>query len=97
MRDIWKLLACSLSVAQMSQPRAKLQSTGGLRYIAASESGLVKVACMLLERGADITVQNEDGSTPLVHLAPQEGELGVATILIELERCAVVTARDKYG
>ena len=47
----------------------------------ASHAGHVEVIAMLVENGADVTAQNNDGSTPL-HLALQEGGLEVAGMLI---------------
>jgi ankyrin repeat protein len=60
----------------------------------ASEMGHVKVSRFLLERGADVTAQNEYGSTPL-HLASLEGQVEVACMLIE--RGADLTALNEYG
>ena len=44
--------------------------------------GHVDVARRLLERGADISAQDEDGSTPL-HCASRNGHLNVARMLVE--------------
>jgi ankyrin repeat protein len=49
---------------------------------------------MLIEHGADVTVQNVDGETPL-YPALQWGEVDVARMLIE--RGAVVTAQNVAG
>jgi ankyrin repeat protein len=49
---------------------------------------------MLIERGADVTAQNNDGETPL-HLALQRGQVDVARMLIE--RGADVTAQNNDG
>ena len=59
----------------------------------ASRNGHVKAARKLIERGADLTAQDEEGNTPL-HLASY-GEVDVARMLIE--RGADLTAKDKEG
>src|SRR5258707_4405954 len=48
----------------------------------ASQSGNVDIARMLIERGADPTVQSRDGETAL-HLALREGNVDTARMLIE--------------
>ena len=58
----------------------------------ASRQGYKDVARLLLERGADATVQTNDGSTPL-HLASQRGHEGVVRLLIM--HGAVATAQAK--
>jgi ankyrin repeat protein len=60
----------------------------------ASERGNLKVACMLIERGADVSALDKYGHTPL-HLASKAGKLEVARMLIE--RGADVSAQDKGG
>ena len=60
----------------------------------ASRNGHVEAACKLIERGGDLTAQNNDGETPL-HLASKEGEVDIARILIE--RGADVAAQSNYG
>jgi len=60
----------------------------------ASRNGHVKVACKLIERGADLTAQNNNGRTPL-HLASQMGHVDLARMLIE--RGADLTVQDSYG
>ena len=50
-------------------------------HYAASQKEQVEVVRMLIEHGADITAQAEDG-TPL-HLAAQKGKLKVASMLVE--------------
>ena len=49
---------------------------------------------MLIGRGADVTVQNSDGETPL-HQALQRGQIDVACTLIE--HGADVTAQNNGG
>ena len=48
----------------------------------ASLRGHAKVACKLLERGADVKARNYNGWTPL-HLASYEGRVDIARMLIE--------------
>jgi ankyrin repeat protein len=69
---------------------------GELHYIShlASERGQVDVARMLIERGADVTAQNDDGRTPL-HLASYRGQVDIARMLIE--RGADLAAQDNDG
>ncbi|KAH9991577.1 ankyrin repeat-containing domain protein [Russula vinacea] len=49
---------------------------------------------MLVERGADVAAQNEDGETPL-HLASQEGQVEAVCML--LQHGADVNAQNKNG
>ena len=60
----------------------------------ASQNGHVKVASKLIESGADVMSQNNNGETPL-HLALYEDQLDVARMLIE--RGADVTAQKEDG
>ena len=60
----------------------------------ASRRGQVEIARMLIERGVDVTAQNNDGWAPL-HLALVYGEVEVARMLIE--RGADVTAQNNDG
>ena len=60
----------------------------------ASQNGHLKAACKLVERGADLTVQDNYGETPL-HVAMNHGRVDVALMLIE--RGADLTAKDEYG
>ena len=60
----------------------------------ASQNGHVKASCKLIERGADVTAQNNYGLTPL-HLASQMGQVDVARMLIE--RGADMTAQNNHG
>ena len=53
-----------------------------------------ELAVMLIERGADVTAQTENGVTPL-HLALEAGRMNVAGMLIE--RGADVIAQSIYG
>jgi ankyrin repeat protein len=64
-----------------------------LPFHLASHEGHVEVIGMLIENGADVTAQNNDGSTPL-HLALQEGRLEVAGMLVE-RRAAIISPH--YG
>jgi len=57
-------------------------------------TGHVDVAQMLVERGADVSAQAEDGTTPL-HLASSKGHVDVARILVE--RGADVSAQAEDG
>jgi ankyrin repeat protein len=56
--------------------------------------GHVEVVRMILERGADPTVQDKDGRTPF-HLASLEGHVEVVRMI--LERGADPTVQDKDG
>ena len=58
----------------------------------ALSNGHMKVACRLLECGADVKARNKDKETPL-HLASKGGHLEVARILIE--RGADMSAQDE--
>ncbi len=58
----------------------------------ASARGHVKVVRVLLEHGADVAVQNEDGSTPL-HRASRRGRVEVVHVL--LQHGADPRAQDK--
>jgi ankyrin repeat protein len=49
---------------------------------------------MLIERGADVSVQNEDGSTAL-HLASRNGHVDLGRMLIE--RGADISVQNKEG
>ena len=60
----------------------------------ASERGHVKTALVLIDHGASVMVQNEDGRTPL-HLASRKGQVEVGRMLIE--RGADVTAQNANG
>ena len=60
----------------------------------ASRKGHIKVACKLIERGADLTTLNNNMETPL-HLALGWRQGDVSRMLIE--RGADVTARNIYG
>ena len=60
----------------------------------ASGHGRLEVGRMLIEHGADVTAQDNDGQTPL-HLASQAGQLEVGRMLIE--RGAGVSALNKDG
>ena len=60
----------------------------------AARMGHAKVSRFLLERDADVTAQDGNGSTPL-HQASQYGNAETASMLIE--RGADVTAQDKNG
>ena len=60
----------------------------------AARMGHAKVSRFLLERDADVTAQDENGSTPL-HLASRLGRAEIASMLIE--RGADVTAQDENG
>jgi ankyrin repeat protein len=58
------------------------------------DNGLVEVVRMILERGADPTVQDKDGRTPL-HEASLWGHVEVVRMI--LERGADPTVQDKDG
>jgi ankyrin repeat protein len=60
----------------------------------ASKHGHVKSARILIECGADVTAENEDGETPL-YLASQEGHVEIARMLIE--HGASVMAQNEDG
>ena len=60
----------------------------------ASRKGHVKVACKLIEHGADLTAQDDFGKTPL-HVALEKREVDVARMLIE--RGADLTVQDDFG
>ena len=78
--DKWRPLACLSSMARRARLSQSRSNTGVLHY-AASQKGQVEVVRMVIEHGADITAQVEDG-TPL-HLAAQKGQLKVASMLVE--------------
>ena len=71
-----------------------LRNYGWFSSHLASQRGQVETARMLIERGADVTAQNNDGWAPL-HLALVAGEVEVARMIIE--RGADVTAQDNDG
>ena len=54
----------------------------------------VETVRLLIEQGADVTAQDENGSTPL-HLASTSGILEIVWLLLECGACA--TARDESG
>jgi ankyrin repeat protein len=60
----------------------------------ASKRGHVKASRMLIDYGADVTMQNENGETPL-HLAVAREQVEVTRMLIECG--ADVACRDKTG
>jgi ankyrin repeat protein len=60
----------------------------------ASRNRHMKAACILIERGADVTAQDYKGWAPL-HVASQSGQVDVACMLIE--RGADVTAQNNDG
>ena len=60
----------------------------------ASQNGHVEAACKLIEYGAGLTAQTNDGSTPL-HLALGKGQVNVARMLIE--RGADLTVQSEDG
>ena len=60
----------------------------------ASIRGHAKVACMLIDRGADLTVQADEGKTPL-HVASFLGRVEIARMLID--RGADLTAQAEDG
>jgi ankyrin repeat protein len=49
----------------------------------ASQNGHVDLARMLIEHGADMSTQTEDGSTAL-HLASLNGHLDLAQLLVDV-------------
>ena len=59
-----------------------------------SRTGYVDVARLLIEHGADVATQREDGWTPL-HLAASWGHVDLALLLIE--HGADVVAQDEHG
>ena len=69
--------------------------TGGLHYISYRKMGHADVVLVcVIERGADLTAQTNDGWTSL-HLASCWGQVEVARMLIE--RGADLTALNNYG
>jgi len=60
----------------------------------ASKNGHVEAARILIERGADMTAEDNDGESPL-HLALHQENVEVARMLIE--RGTAVAARNKVG
>jgi len=60
----------------------------------ASEKGHVDLARMLIDLGADVSAQTDDGWTAL-HLASENGHVDLARMLIDLG--ADVSAQTKYG
>ena len=60
----------------------------------ASRGGHVDLARMLIERGADVSAQKEDGSTAL-HLASENGYVDLSRMLIE--RGADISAQNEDG
>jgi len=82
-------------IIECSQDVCSRDSTdNGTPLHLASRNGHAKVACKLIERGADLTAQNNVGWTPL-HLASYWEQVDVARILIE--HGADVTARNNDG
>ena len=67
---------------------------GGTPLHWAAVQGKDAVVTLLLERGADLNLTNNDGRTPL-HLAAAQGHLAVATLLVG--KGAVINAQDKDG
>ena len=62
----------------------------------ASRNGHLKAACQLIEHGADLQAQNNNGDTPL-HLALQESQVDVAVARMLIERGADPTAQNNDG
>jgi ankyrin repeat protein len=89
--DMWKSLACVLSMARMWRP-------GGEDELAplhlASRRGHAELAGMFLERRAAVMVQDKEGSTPL-HLASRWGRVEATHML--LERGASVNVQEEVG
>jgi ankyrin repeat protein len=64
-----------------SQDVCSRDSTGNATPLhLASRNGHAKAACKLIEHGADLTAQKNDGWTPL-HLASKWGQVDVARML----------------
>ena len=76
------------------RPTHKLDSRLHPRAVhLAAMNGHFDIICLLIEKGADVTAEDEEKRTP-VHLAAENGHLEVVRLLIE--KGADVTAEDNY-
>ncbi|OJJ94689.1 hypothetical protein ASPACDRAFT_48596 [Aspergillus aculeatus ATCC 16872] len=55
-----------------------------------------RIVHLLLQRGANVDMQNSRGQTPL-HLAAQRGHLGIVRLLLMAPQPVDVNARDRFG
>ncbi len=87
-----------LLVTELSQNVCSQRFDNATPLHLASEGGHVKAACKLIECGADVTAQDNDGETALhlaSHVASGRGHVDVARILIE--HGADVTTQNNSG
>lgn len=75
-------------------PRATRDRQGRLRLHQAAATGDVTEVARLIADGEDVAAVDDSQFTPL-HLASQQGHLGVAKVLVNAG--APVNARDSYG
>ena len=93
---LWGLdfIVKSLIIGRSQNVQSRAFSNNVAPLHLASQLGHLKAARMLIECGAHVMAQNNDGDTPL-HLASQGGQLEVAHMLIE--RGAYVMAPNMDG
>jgi ankyrin repeat protein len=80
--------------SKSKQRKTPLHSVVRGRYLYSDDSDVTRIARLLLERGADINAQDEDGRTPL-YLASFHERVGIVRVL--LDGGATTNSKDNQG